>query len=480
MSRGTFFGQKARDIQQCLRTIGSFTDGQASIVDWDSDNLSSITVQLRPNSGLYEGGIFNFLIKFPKRYPEMAPRVVCLTNIFHPNIVMNTSEDTNVCFSLYGEWHEAQHSLDNVINALLFLLNYPNLRDPWSPFIHATMSRKTLKKKVRQSLAGMSLPGIDLAFQKFIEYDKSLDDLESCDSEYDSHEEDAKVAEDMTYFGSTGEMDTGNTDGREMIVEHQEKEMVNSNHTDRLDDGQKEAIENDAKEGGIAEEKPEVEDLGREENRTNISTLMVKKRNMLDIKEILVKVDGMVSSLKHEDFVDSCGKYPYLYCGYVQWNDPPKPEQEVKQNTAQVTEKLTELSTPDTSACELPSEHPAEPAPFEQATTSEHAILSRKDTEVLPENDSASSSNGSSKRCKSVEDLMQEFPRTLTSVVALSRQETKSIMDIAKTPTAMKRRHSSTGASCSSANKKLRPTEKSASDTSVSCDRSSLVVTPDP
>ncbi|ELT92593.1 hypothetical protein CAPTEDRAFT_58731, partial [Capitella teleta] len=120
------------------------------------DNLQSITIQLRPNDGIFQGGRFDFLIKFADRYPEVAPKLNCLTNIYHPNINMEykTDAEGNVCLSLFDDWSQARHGLEDVINSLLFLLNYPNLRDPWPTFISPSMSRRTFKKKVRQSLAG--------------------------------------------------------------------------------------------------------------------------------------------------------------------------------------------------------------------------------------------------------------------------------------------------------------------------------------
>lgn len=119
------------------------------------------------------------------------------------------SEDRgNICFSLQDEWNDSQNGLEDIINGLLFLLNYPNLRDPWVSFMDASMSRRVLKRRVRQSLAGMSVSGCSLEFKKFVEYDKSLDKYHSdLESEFEDEGDDKEGAEDryQGYFFNGGE-----------------------------------------------------------------------------------------------------------------------------------------------------------------------------------------------------------------------------------------------------------------------------------
>ena len=52
----------AKDFHRCLRTLGRFTDGQVTVVDWDTDESLKLVIDISPNSGLYEGGHFRFKV----------------------------------------------------------------------------------------------------------------------------------------------------------------------------------------------------------------------------------------------------------------------------------------------------------------------------------------------------------------------------------------------------------------------------------
>lgn len=54
--------KKAKDLYRCVRNIDSISDGQARVVSWDSDKLSSVTIVLSPKEGVYKGGTFVFKV----------------------------------------------------------------------------------------------------------------------------------------------------------------------------------------------------------------------------------------------------------------------------------------------------------------------------------------------------------------------------------------------------------------------------------
>jgi ubiquitin-conjugating enzyme E2 M len=62
----------------------------------------------------------------PLEYPSKAPRVRCLTRIFHPNIDLNGNIDLNL---LQWDW-KSTIELNSVIYGLLYLFYDPNFDDP--------------------------------------------------------------------------------------------------------------------------------------------------------------------------------------------------------------------------------------------------------------------------------------------------------------------------------------------------------------
>ncbi len=57
---------RAKDFHYLLTTLDSFTAGQASLVEFDSDCLTSLSVMLTPTGGLYAGGKYVFEVRLMK------------------------------------------------------------------------------------------------------------------------------------------------------------------------------------------------------------------------------------------------------------------------------------------------------------------------------------------------------------------------------------------------------------------------------
>ena len=56
------FGKLAKDFHKCLKSIQSFSNNQAHVLDWDSEHLKWLRIQLRPDEGVYKNGMFDFMV----------------------------------------------------------------------------------------------------------------------------------------------------------------------------------------------------------------------------------------------------------------------------------------------------------------------------------------------------------------------------------------------------------------------------------
>lgn len=78
-----------------------------------------------PKNSDYEGGKFHVEVLFDKDNPEKIPSCRFLNDeLLHPNI----NENGRVCFGYNFKWNNDSTILD-ILNALYFLLKYPNFGD---------------------------------------------------------------------------------------------------------------------------------------------------------------------------------------------------------------------------------------------------------------------------------------------------------------------------------------------------------------
>lgn len=94
-------------------------------------------------------------------YPESTPKIICKTPIYHPNIdtIDDSFDDTNVCVSLLDDWCE-DNSIDDCVQALLFLFYNPNLEDPLCPIICPETTEDEFGQNVKISLEGGDVEGV--------------------------------------------------------------------------------------------------------------------------------------------------------------------------------------------------------------------------------------------------------------------------------------------------------------------------------
>ena len=74
----------------------------------------------------YEGGIFRVIIKIPLNFPQVAPKGIFMTKIYHPNISENISEQGEICVNtLKRDWDPKNWSLSNLFQVIKCLLIIP-------------------------------------------------------------------------------------------------------------------------------------------------------------------------------------------------------------------------------------------------------------------------------------------------------------------------------------------------------------------
>ena len=90
------------------------------------DDLMNFRLSITPNDGMYCGGTFVFKVTVPTTYPHDAPKVLCETRVFHPNIDM----EGHVCLNILREDWKPVLTIQSVIMGLQFIMLEPNADDP--------------------------------------------------------------------------------------------------------------------------------------------------------------------------------------------------------------------------------------------------------------------------------------------------------------------------------------------------------------
>ena len=169
-----------RDLKKLILAMDSLTNGQAAIIV-NEENMCEFKLIIIPNDGPYSNGRFEFDISYddPSDYPYSAPRVLCTTPIYHPNIDTEETCETNVCLSLFDEW-ESQNTLEDVVQGLLFLFYNPNIEDPLNPLFNGTEDSDEFEENVRKSLLGEDIDGTEFERNQ-VSDDPSVHVLKSSD-----------------------------------------------------------------------------------------------------------------------------------------------------------------------------------------------------------------------------------------------------------------------------------------------------------
>ncbi|KAL8598724.1 hypothetical protein ACOMHN_033288 [Nucella lapillus] len=237
----------AKDIQKLRRHIATETNGQAKVVDVD-DNLEFLLLHILPNDGPYCGARLRFKVYFTDCYPDEAPRLWCLDNVYHPNIDpsndVGEDEDgnSNVCVSLMDEW-DSEMGLDHMVLSLLFLMYHPNPEDALSPFFDSdSLDVDVFHENIRLTLSGKEFE--DRKWACLL-----VEDLENADNMegFDDKSETATVAvepvdgansdevtdrTDVRDTAADGSTEVASTSGAEILTEIAGNEVIYSGSGD--------------------------------------------------------------------------------------------------------------------------------------------------------------------------------------------------------------------------------------------------------
>ena len=137
------------------------------------EDLTKFKFKITPHEGFWKGATFDFIVNFPKEYPHEAPKVDCLTKIYHTNI----NFEGKICVSILREGWSPVYGISTIFHAISFLFHHPNPHDPLpnsnipKEFEAANLllkSKEEFQKIVTQSLMGGYIENLKRSFPKLI------------------------------------------------------------------------------------------------------------------------------------------------------------------------------------------------------------------------------------------------------------------------------------------------------------------------
>ena len=121
--------ERSRRSRPCVSDVSELNLRDKSVqIDFynGKEDLMNFKVIISPDDGFYKGGKFTFDVKVAKTYPHDAPKVLCETLCYHPNIDM----EGHVCLNILREDWKPVLTIQSVIMGLQFLMLEPNADDP--------------------------------------------------------------------------------------------------------------------------------------------------------------------------------------------------------------------------------------------------------------------------------------------------------------------------------------------------------------
>ncbi|GAX84677.1 hypothetical protein CEUSTIGMA_g12098.t1 [Chlamydomonas eustigma] len=91
-----------------------------------AEKLMHFEIMIRPDEGIYRGGMFVFDFNIGAGYPHDPPKVLCKTKVYHPNIDL----EGKICLNILREDWKPILTISSVIYGLQFLFLDPNPDDP--------------------------------------------------------------------------------------------------------------------------------------------------------------------------------------------------------------------------------------------------------------------------------------------------------------------------------------------------------------
>jgi len=119
------------------------------------EDLMLFEVTVAPDEGMYHGGKYVFKFTIPNSYPHEAPKVLCETRVFHPNIDM----EGHVCLNILREDWKPVLTIQSIIMGLQYIMLEPNVDDPLNKEAAKAMAdnRDRFAQQVKETLKGRSM-----------------------------------------------------------------------------------------------------------------------------------------------------------------------------------------------------------------------------------------------------------------------------------------------------------------------------------
>jgi len=109
------------------KDIAELDGGTVATISFPNPNdLTNFIVEVKPDSGFWNGAKYPFTFVIPALYPHDPPKVTCTTKIYHPNINLQG----NVCLNILREDWKPVLDINAVIYGLIYLFYEPNPDDP--------------------------------------------------------------------------------------------------------------------------------------------------------------------------------------------------------------------------------------------------------------------------------------------------------------------------------------------------------------
>lgn len=118
----------------------------------DPDDLLNFKLELKPDEGFYNQGLFVFSFKVGPEYPHVPPKVKCETMVYHPNIDL----EGNICLNILREDWKPVLTVNSIVYGLQFLFLEPNPDDPLNKEAAEVLrqNRRLFEQNVQRSMRG--------------------------------------------------------------------------------------------------------------------------------------------------------------------------------------------------------------------------------------------------------------------------------------------------------------------------------------
>jgi len=106
-----------KEIKKCI-------DFENFQIDLHDDNILEWRIKFNPQTKVFKK-CYDIKIIFPQNYPFSSPKIIFLSNIFHPNIDIKG----NVCLGILSDW-KSKYTATTMLNYIQSMFEEPNLDNP--------------------------------------------------------------------------------------------------------------------------------------------------------------------------------------------------------------------------------------------------------------------------------------------------------------------------------------------------------------